>query len=68
MDLVSIGGIVFGIAHIVVKPPAAAAEVPVSIVSLYSCPGSLKWQCTSTNPGEMIKPDASKISKLSGFV
>ena len=33
-------GSVFGIAHTVVKPPFAAARVPVAMVSLYSSPGS----------------------------
>ena len=32
----SIGGIVFGIAHNVVNPPAAPASVPVATVSLNS--------------------------------
>ena len=34
--------VVFGIGQIVVKPPRAAAVVPVLIVSLCSNPGSLK--------------------------
>ncbi|SCU54344.1 Uncharacterised protein [Staphylococcus aureus] len=35
-------GLVLGIGHTVVNPPLAAALVPVSIVSLYSPPGSRK--------------------------
>ena len=44
-------GFVFGIGHIVVNPPATALFEPVSIVSLCSPPGSLKWQCISIIPG-----------------
>ena len=38
----SMAGFVLGMQHTVVKPPAAAALAPVSIVSLYSPPGSRK--------------------------
>ena len=38
----SLTGIVFGMAHTLVNPPATAAAVPVAIVSLYPCPGSRK--------------------------
>ena len=38
----SAGGSVFGMQTIEEKPPAAAARVPVSIVSLWDCPGSRK--------------------------
>ena len=55
----SIGGVVLAIAQMVVKPPAAAARVPVAIVSLCSWPGSRRWQCTSTKPGATINPAAS---------
>src|ERR1043165_1793991 len=37
--------------HTVLKPPAAAARVPVSISSLYSCPGSRRCTCKSMRPG-----------------
>ena len=47
----SITGFVFGIGHIVVTPPFAAACAPVITVSLYSNPGSLKCTCKSTKPG-----------------
>ena len=46
-------------AHSVVKPPAAAARVPVAIVSASSKPGSRRWQCRSTKPGATTKPDTS---------
>ena len=52
------GGTVLGIAQTVVKPPRAAAAVPVAIVSLYSKPGSRRWVCRSTNPGATINPCA----------
>ena len=44
-------GFVFGIGQIVVNPPLTALFDPVSIVSLCSNPGSLKWQCISIIPG-----------------
>ena len=44
-------GLVLGIAQIVVKPPLAAALAPVLIVSLCSCPGSLKCTWRSIRPG-----------------
>ena len=37
---VSTTGAVFGMVQTEVKPPAAAAAVPLAIVSLYPCPGS----------------------------
>ncbi len=37
-------GVRFGIAHTAVKPPRAAAAVPVAMVSLYEKPGSRR--CT----------------------
>src|ERR1039457_1604093 len=47
----SITGSVFAIAQMVVKPPAAAARVPVATVSLYSKPGSRRCVWRSTKPG-----------------
>ena len=47
----AITGFVFGIAQIVVTPPCTAALPPVSSVSLYSSPGSLRCTCRSINPG-----------------
>jgi hypothetical protein len=51
---------VFGMQQMVVKPPAAAAAVPVAIVSLCSPPGTRRWTWTSINPGATTMPDASK--------
>src|SRR5450755_334706 len=55
-------GIVFAIAHTVVNPPAAAARVPVSTVSLCSNPGSLRCVWRSTKPGATTRPAASTTS------
>ena len=63
----SFTGVVFGIAHTVVNPPATAAAAPLAIVSLYSCPGSRKCTCMSMKPGATINPVASKTSALSGI-
>ena len=52
-------GFVFGIGHILVTPPWAAASQPVLIVSLYSKPGSLKCTCRSIKPGITTLPKAS---------
>src|SRR5262245_27773060 len=45
-----------------VKPPAAAARVPVAIVSLYSWPGSRRWTWMSMNPGAITRPPTSTVS------
>src|SRR5207249_3880255 len=45
--------------HTTVKPPAAAARVPVATVSLYSWPGSRRWTWRSMKPGQTILPAAS---------
>ena len=58
----SIGGSVFGIQAIDVKPPIAAARVPLSMSSLYSKPGSRKCVCMSISPGATINPAASMTS------
>src|SRR5437762_2140035 len=50
---------VFGMGQTVVKPPTAAAAVPVAIVSLWLCPGSRKCTCRSMNPGDTINQRAS---------
>src|SRR5664279_3965583 len=55
-------GIVFAIAQTVVKPPAAAARVPVSTVSLCSNPGSRRCVWRSTKPGATTRPAASTTS------
>src|SRR5262249_14180408 len=49
-----------------VKPPAAAARVPVAIVSLYSWPGSRRWTWMSMNPGAITRPPASTVSTPGG--
>ncbi len=49
-------GITLGIAKIEVKPPCAAALVPVRMVSFSSWPGWRRWTCTSTNPGRTVNP------------
>ena len=49
--LLSFTGRVLGMAATAVKPPAAAAWVPVRMVSLYSSPGSRRWTCMSMRPG-----------------
>ena len=52
-----------------VKPPAAAAIVPVRTVSLYSCPGSRRWTWMSISPGATTSPEASKVSApLGGLI
>ena len=50
------GGSVLGIQQMVVKPPLAAALVPLAMVSFSSKPGCLRWQCRSINPGQTISP------------
>jgi len=52
-------GRVFAMAHTVVKPPAAAARVPDSIVSLSGNPGNRRCVWRSTKPGHTIRPVAS---------
>ena len=47
--------------QIVVKPPAAAARVPVSMSSLYSWPGSRRWTCRSIRPGTTHRSLTSMI-------
>src|SRR5215475_13357606 len=52
----SFTGTVLGMQATAVKPPAAAAFVPDSMVSFHSWPGSRRWQCMSTNPGATTSP------------
>ncbi len=54
-----------GIQAIEVNPPLAALLVPDIISSLYSNPGSLKWQCASTRPGSTYSSLASIILSAS---
>ena len=44
-----------GIRATPVNPPAMAAAIPLSKLSLYSSPGSLKFTCISNHPGETCK-------------
>ncbi len=55
----SIAGSVLGMAQTVVKPPRTAALVPVSMVSLYSNPGSRRCVWRSMKPGATTRPRAS---------
>ena len=48
------------------NPPAAAARVPLAIVSLYSCPGSRRWTWMSMKPGATTRPSASIVSVPAG--
>src|SRR4051812_46048630 len=63
----SVTGSVFGIAHTAVKPPATAARAPLAIVSTSSRPGSRRWQCTSTKPGDTTRSAQSIVSTSSRF-
>src|SRR5574337_1080554 len=58
-ERVSLTGAVFGIQQTAVKPPRAAAIVPLAIVSLSSRPGWRRWTCMSINPGQTTRPVAS---------
>lgn len=46
----TVGGLVLGMARIIVIPPARAAEVALDQSSLWVAPGSLTWTCTSIKP------------------
>src|SRR5579862_9544033 len=50
-----------------VKPPRAAASVPVAIVSLAACPGSRRCTCKSMSPGQTTSPETSSRSPLKSF-
>src|SRR5208282_3337753 len=58
-------GTVLGMVQTEVKPPAAAAAVPVAIVSLYAWPGSRRCACRSMKPGATMSPRASNFSAFS---
>ena len=64
---VSIGGFVFGMHTTDVNPPAAAAAVPVAIVSRPSWPGSRRWTCMSMKPGTTHFPAASMVRPFPAF-
>ena len=61
-EALSFTGFVFGMQQTAVKPPRAAARVPVSMVSDDSWPGSRRCACKSINPGATIRPCASNTS------
>src|SRR5580704_4539511 len=61
-EALSLTGRVLGMGHTAVKPPRAAARVPVSMVSELSPPGSRRWQCKSMNTGAITRPAASSVS------
>jgi hypothetical protein len=63
---VSLTGCVLAMHATAVKPPAAAARVPVAIVSLYSWPGSRRWTWMSMNPGAITRPPTSTVSAPGG--
>ena len=63
----SMGGSVLGMQQSEVKPPRAPALVPVAIVSLYSKPGSRRWQWMSIKPGLTTSPAASIVGQPSGI-
>ena len=58
----SFTGLVFGMQQMDVKPPAAAAREPLSMVSACSKPGSRRCTCISMKPGATIMPVASNTS------
>ena len=62
----SMGGDVFGMQTSEVKPPRAAAAVPVMMVSLAVWPGSRKCTCRSISPGQTTCPLASNLSVSAG--
>ena len=57
----SLTGTVLGMAQTEVNPPAAAAAVPVAMVSLCACPGSRRCTCRSMKPGATMHPLALKL-------
>src|SRR5258708_1176379 len=62
IEALSLTGLVLGMQQTAVNPPRAAALVPVSIVSEFSCPGSRRWTCMSMKPGATTSPVASNTS------
>ena len=52
----------------VVMPPTAQAAVPWGKSSLWVVPGSLKWICSSMQPGIINFPDASMIVWALGVI
>jgi hypothetical protein len=62
---VSVTGTVFGMEQTVVKPPAAAARVPLAMVSFQVWPGSRRCTWMSISPGATSSPAASSTSASS---
>src|SRR5215210_3306406 len=62
IERLSLTGSVLAMQATPVKPPAAAAMVPVRTVSLYSWPGSRRWTWMSIRPGATTRPAASNDS------
>src|SRR6516162_6107041 len=62
IEALSFTGLVLGMQETAVRPPWAAACVPVSMVSEFSWPGSRRCTCKSINPGATRKPLASNVS------
>ena len=62
----SMDGAVFGMQTMLVKPPRAAAWVPVAMVSFADCPGSRRCACKSISPGETTRFFASKMVQSRG--
>ncbi len=65
-DWLSLTGVVLAMQHTDVKPPRAAARVPVAMVSMSSRPGSRRWTCRSTKPGQTTFPRASRTRSAAG--
>jgi hypothetical protein len=61
-ERLSLTGTVLAMQATAVKPPAAAARVPVRMVSLYSWPGSRRCTWMSISPGATTSPLASSTS------
>ncbi len=59
---VFVGGIVFGMSHTVVTPPASAARDSLRMSPLCSSPGSRKCTWQSIKPGKSSRPRASTTS------
>ena len=62
LPALSAHGEVFGMATIEVKPPAAAAMVPVRMVSASVLPGWRRCTCMSMRPGATTRPCRLTVS------
>src|SRR5260370_13371620 len=62
IEAFALTGRVMGMQKTEVNPRGAAALVPVSMVSEFSCPGSRRWTCMSIKPGVTTRPVASNTS------